>query len=339
MLLPRLTALCLAVAVVLTGCAVPSPALGPVTPPPPPVSAGAFVMPDGTHLLYRVWRPAGEPKAIVLALHGFNDSRDAFEVPGPEFAAHGIEIISPDQRGFGDTPQRGLWPGTRTLVGDARRMALLIRAEHPGTKLYLMGESMGAAVLMCLAASRDPPPVAGYILISPAVWGRSEMNVFERVGLWLMSTTVPGLTANGSLVKVRASDNRPAIYRLSTDPLTIHDTRWGTVKGLVDLMDSALADSRHIRPPALYLYGGHDELVPKRAARAAERALPSGVRIAYYPHDYHLMLRDLGRQVPIDDIIAWIDNPDGRLPSDAEAAARVWLDRSTTARGERVAAR
>ena len=313
-------------ALALSGCAMPPPPSVLATPPPPAISAGAFVMPDGTHLLYRVWRPNGEPKAIVLALHGFNDSRDAFEVPGPDFAARGIEVIAPDQRGFGDTPQRGLWPGRRMLVADARRMAQLVRAEHPRTKLYLMGESMGAAVLVCLAASPDPAPVTGYILVSPAVWGRSEMNLFERMGLWLMSSTVPGLTADGSIVRVTASDNRKAIYRLSTDPLTIHDTRWGTVKGLVNLMDAALADSGRIHAPALFLYGGKDELIPKRAARAAEVALPRRVRTAYYPRDYHLMLRDLGRQKPIDDILAWMADPDAPLPSGADAAAQAWLD-------------
>ena len=56
-----------------------------------------------------------------------------------------------------------------------------------------MGESMGAAVLMCLATAPDPPPVDGYVLVAPAVWGRAEMNVFLRAGLWLFANLVPGL--------------------------------------------------------------------------------------------------------------------------------------------------
>ena len=38
-----------------------------------------------------------------------------------------------------------------------------------------------------------------------------------------------------------ASDNRQALIRLSRDPLTIHDTRFDTIDGLVDLMDAAAA--------------------------------------------------------------------------------------------------
>ena len=99
--------------------------------------------------------------------------------------------------------------------------------------------------------------------------------------------------------EIIASDNREALIRLSTDPLTIQRTRVDALGGLVDLMDAALAAAPRLRAPALFLYGGHDELVPKEATAATWRALPrggaAGPRIAYYPDGYHLLLRDLDR--------------------------------------------
>jgi len=324
--LPLLRALPVSLILVLAGCVAHLVPEGPVV-EAPTETPHAFVMPDGTTLRYRVWEPAGKPRAIVLALHGMNDSRDAWEFPADAFTAAGIEIISPDQRGFGATKQRGYWAGTATMVSDARQMALLIRAAHPHTRLILMGESMGGAVLMCLAASPVPPPVDGYVLVSPAVWGRAEMNVFERVGLWAASNVLPGFTATGAVAHVKASDNRAAIERLSTDPLTIHHTRFDAVAGLVNLMDAAQAAAPHIREPALFLYGGKDELIPKRAMAAAWRELPTGERIAYYPDGYHLMLRDIGREMPIGDVISWIFHPTAPLPSRADRAAPAWLAR------------
>jgi acylglycerol lipase len=204
-------------------------------------------------------------------------------------------------------------------------MVTLIREEHPDTRLYVMGESMGGAVAISLAASSPSVPIDGTILVAPAVWGRDEMNVFERAGLWLMVHVVPEMRVTGSIVRVTASDNHDAIRRLSTDPLTLHGTRWDAVKGLVDLMDAAEADIGRIRGPVLFMYGGKDDLIPKRAARAAWRKLPDGVRAAYYPAAYHLMLRDQARSVPIEDVIAWMDDPAANLPSGAEGAARAWL--------------
>jgi len=324
----RLPTALLAMALALAACAAQLAPPGPAV-APPRETAGAFVMPDGMRLPYRTWLPDGaqgeSPWAVVLALHGMNDSRDAWEYPGPALAEHGIAVFSPDQRGFGDTAVRGLWPGTQALVDDAREMAMLLRRRYPHARLILMGESMGAAVLMCLATSAHPPKADGYVLVAPAVWGRAEMNVFLRTGLWLAANLMPGLTVTGSVARVTASDNREAIRRLSQDPLTIHGTRFDAVRGLVDLMDAALAAAPRFRAPALFLYGGKDELIPDRATAATWRELSEEPVRAFYPAGYHLLLRDHERVTPIDDILAWIRDPDAPLPSGADRAAAVWL--------------
>lgn len=309
----------------LAACASPAPPQRlPVV--KPAVTDGHFVMADGTRLPYRDWLPNGQPWAVVLALHGMNDSRDAWEYPAPDFARAGIAVFAPDQRGFGTAPHRGRWAGTATMVDDTRRMAMILRRRYPRSRLILMGESMGAAVLMLLGAEPDPPPVDGYVLVSPAVWGRVEMNIFLRVGLWFFSNTVPGMRVTGrGFVHVEASDNRAAILRLSYDPLTIHATRWDTIRGLVNLMDDALAAAPEFHGRALFLYGGHDQLIPKRAAAATWRALAPAERKAYYPAGYHLLLRDHERITPIEDIMSWIRDPDAPLPSGADRAAFAWL--------------
>ncbi|HVZ10461.1 MAG TPA: lysophospholipase [Rhodopila sp.] len=293
----------------------------------PAETADAFMMPDGAILPYRAWLPDGRVRAVVLALHGMNDSRDAWEYPAPDFAAQGIAVFSPDQRGFGATSSRGLWPGTAGLVADARVMIRLLRARYPGIPLFAMGESMGAAVLMVLDTQADAPPVDGTILVAPAVWSRSKMNWFLRGSLWLAYRTVPGLTLTGrGIVRVTASDNRDALRRLSANPLTIHGTRVDAIDGLVDLMDQAAAAAPRLHGRMLFLYGGKDELVPPRATVAVWRTLPLGnVTLAYYPAGYHLLLRDKERSVPINDILAWMHDPSAPLPSSADEAAAVWL--------------
>jgi acylglycerol lipase len=313
-------------ATLLTGCVGRIARPGPAVEKPGEI-ADLFTMPDGTALPYREWLPAGSPTEVVLALHGMNDSRDAWEYPAPDFAAAGIAVFSPDQRGFGATRTRGLWPGTNGFTSDIRIMVRLLRARYPRTRLILMGESMGAAAMMVLATQPNPPPVDGYVLIAPAVWGRATMNVLMRATLWIADQTVPGLTlTGGGLVKVTASDNREALVRLSGDPLTIHGTRVDAIKGLVDLMDQALAAAPHFHAPALFLYGGHDDLVPARATAATWRALPGGPVRAFYPNGYHLLLRDKDRTAPIGDILSWIRDPEEPLPSGAAFAAAEWLD-------------
>ena len=315
----------LVAALLLTGCTAPV-APGTFAPGKGPVTTGHFQMPDGVLLPYRAWLPVGPPRAVVLALHGMNDSRDAWEYPAPAFVQAGMAVFAPDQRGFGAAPDRGWWAGTRQMVADARHMADLLHARYPHTRLIMMGESMGAAVLIVLAAQPDPPPVNGYVLISPAVWDRREMNWFLQAGLWVFSHTVPGMEVTGrGFVHVVASDNREAIRRLSDDPLTLLATRWIAVRGLVNLMGDAVADAPHFHGRALVMYGGHDELIPKRANASIWRELPADVQRAYYPAGYHLMLRDHERITPTEDILSWILHPGAPLPSGADRAAKAWL--------------
>jgi acylglycerol lipase len=298
-------------------------------PPPPTVTDGTFTMTDGAKLPYREWLPQGNPSIVVLAFHGIDDSRDAWERPGPILAAHGIAVIAPDQRGFGAAPDRGHWPGTQQLLLDARRMAILTEDRYPTARVFLVGESMGGAVLMALAASNLAPPVDGYVFSAPAVWGRREMNIFLRSTLWLADKTMPGMTFTGRGAGVMPTDDEAALVRLSTDPLTVTATRVSVIKGLVDLMDKALAAAGHIDVPVLFLYGGHDELVPKEAMAAAWRAeMASGdrrVTYAFYPKGYHLLERDHEGATVTEDIAHWLEDPRAPLLSGADERARSWI--------------
>jgi acylglycerol lipase len=326
----RRDALMLGLAAALSGCASVSVAPGPRI-ESPRIRGDDFTMGDGAELPYRAWMPAGNPSAVILALHGFNDSRDAFEIPGPSFVDAGVAMYAPDQRGFGAAPGRGYWPGVQALIDDARSMARILRARYPSAPLYVLGESMGGAVAMGLATSPNPPDVAGYVMAAPAVWGRASMDVFLRSALWLAYNFVPGMTATHAPgVTVIASDNREALIRLSRDPLTIHETRIDTLKGLVDLMDVSLEASATFRAPGLFLYGGKDDLVPAEATAATWHRLPNagqpgGSRLAFYPKGHHLLLRDLDRTVEIGDILAWMRAPTQPLPSGADQAAKAWL--------------
>jgi alpha-beta hydrolase superfamily lysophospholipase len=315
----------LALCAALAGCTpipfgVPKPYPG-----HPIVTSGYFLLPHGVRQPYRLYPAQGQVKAVVLALHGYTDSRDGWAILAGELNAQGVEIYAPDLSSFGASANRGHWPGTDVLVDQARDEAVQLRRENPGVKLYIMGESMGGAIGILLGAGPQPPPVDGYILSAPAVWGGPEMDPFYRASLRIAAFFDPGKRLTGHAVHVRASDNEAALIAFGEDPLTIHAPRVDHVAGLVSLMGAAQAACTSFRQPALILYGGHDELIPPEAMRACWQAIPAAapVTLAYYPPDYHLIPRDVERATPNADILAYIE---GRgLPSSAPSAATVFL--------------
>jgi acylglycerol lipase len=291
---------------------------------------GVFEMPDGAQLPYREWLPCDAPETVVLALHGINDSADAWEGPSALFVAAGIAVIAPDQRGFGAASGRGRWPGTEVMVQDALTMIAQMRARFPTARLYLAGESMGAAVLMVLAAKTAQLAVDGYILSAPAVWGRQEMGTAYRMALWFAHKTVPWLRLSATALGIKPSDNDAVLRGPSKPGVAMRSASVHSLKGLADLMDAALAAAGNSRAPTLFLYGGKDQLVPKRAMAACwnvERAMSGRDQVfAFYPRGYHLLQRDRAGAVVTRDIINWLADARAPLPSGADTHAADWLD-------------
>ncbi|MXP62582.1 alpha/beta fold hydrolase [Roseomonas sp. M0104] len=334
--LGSLTAL---LAALLAGCAPrmigPGPAIMPSS-----MAAATFTMPDGAALPLRAWPAQGavqgvaqgtapEPaRAIILGLHGFGDTAsNAFGRASQAFTASGIAFYAYDQRGFGGAPHRGVWPGVEGLVQDATRVARLIRERHPGLPLYLMGESMGGAVALAAAASADPPPVDGIILVAPAVEGRASMSWLTRGLLDFAAHTVPLLEIRNSAPGFAPTDDEEAMRGWGRDPLTYKEVRVDAVFGLVGLMDVAVAAAPHVTQHLLVLYGGEDRIIDPKPVQRLLRALPDPARQrgAYYPQGYHMLLRDKNRVTVAADVLAWMQDPAAPLPSGSDQAARAWL--------------
>lgn len=274
---------------------------------PPHMAGDAFVTQDGLHLPLREWK-AQSPRAILVALHGMSDYSQAFDMPGPYLADHGISVYAYDQRGFGRSPNRGIWAGGDAMRGDLREFVDVMHRAHPGVPLFALGESMGGAVVLSALADKSPPNVAGAVLVAPAVWSRKDMPVSYRVALWFAAHVVPWLHVSGNGLKIWPSDNIEMLKKLGRDPLFQHSARADQVYGLVNLMDAARNAPDHLNnpPPILFLYGAKDQVIPPAPTKATIAALDGRATVHRYKNGYHMLLRDLDRKIVWQDLKDWI---------------------------------
>ena len=281
----------------------------------PAIVDDALVTEDGRRLPLAVWPAEGKPRAVLLALHGFNMYRRYFDEPAAWWASQGITTYAYDQRGFGATPERGIWGGAPAMAADARAMLRLLARRHPGRPLYLLGDSMGAAVAILAATGPAEPDLAGVILVAPGLWGGESMHPFFRAALWLSAHTMPWNTDTGAGLRRRPSDNIEMLRALGRDPLVICRTRIDAVYGVTNLMGDAYAAATGLRPATLVLYGERDEIVPEGPVRRAVARLPARPRTLFYPDGWHMLLRDLQAKVVWRDVAAWIADPAAPPPS------------------------
>jgi len=321
----------LPIATFLAGC------LGPYTyhrdklPPTeaPLLKTDHAIMADGYTLPTVTYSSDSPPRAVVLALHGFNDYRNAFVDIGNYLAARDIVLVAYDQRGFGETEGRGYWHGTEALSSDLLTMIRLLNQRYPATPLYLLGESMGGAVIMVsTGALSDKSEVNGIILVAPAVWASRTMPWYQRGPMWFFAHVMPWFYLSSQGMDIMPSDNIEMLRALGRDPLVIKGARSDVVYGLTQLMSEALEASPQVELPALILYGKNDEIVPPEPTCEMLEALPASDSAKWqfilYENGYHMLTRDLGAEKIYDDIVIWLTEPDhvawegGVSPEDLE---------------------
>ena len=311
--------------VILSACAPTVIPAGNAVQPPALITAGGsadrYVAADGTALPLAVWPAAnGAPTAVILGLHGYGDYRNAWEEPAAIWAKTGITTYAYDQRGFGGSPTRGRWAGTDSLVEDARTVASLVRARHPGVPLYLAGESMGGAI--ALVAADRTIDVDGLILLATALRSRDTLGPVASGGLWLFAHTIPWMPSGPTSIDYKPTDNPKTLEKLRSDPMMLRQTRLDMAYGLVDLMDAARNAAGRVNMPYLMLHGLGDRIVPREPVRAAIEVMPRrpDSRLAFYRDGYHLLLRDKEGAVVAADIVVWMSDHEAALPSGADAA-------------------
>ncbi|HWA62213.1 MAG TPA: alpha/beta fold hydrolase [Caulobacteraceae bacterium] len=281
----------------------------------------AFVSFDGTRLGLTRWdAEGGEPWAVIVGVHGMDDYAHAFHLAAPFWAKDGVTTIAYDQRGFGRSPHRGIWGGDRLFTEDLRTITALVRQRYPHAVVAVAGESLGGAVAIEAFASDRPPDADRLVLLAPAVWGWSNQPVTYKVALWIATRLAPGkvFTPPDFVTEhISASDNRAELIAMGRDPLMIWGARTDTLYGLVSTMQHAWRETGQIKAPTLYMYGAHDQIIPRTPTLEAAARLKPTDRSALYANGWHLLLRDLHARTVWTDVEAFLKDAAAPLPSDA----------------------
>lgn len=276
----------------LTACVAERLAPGPGPTQPAFVDEGHWKSSDGFLLAHSRWEAQGA-RTIIVALHGMNDYGRFIDEAARYWQARGIETYAYDQRGFGRTEGNGRWPGHDAMASDLAVFLRLVRSRHPGARVYVLGESMGGAVAT-LAAAREGRDLAdGLILVSPAYWGWSNLDIVKRAALWTMMQLTPGGRLTGRGLNIRPSDNEKMLIALGQDPFVIKATRIDATYGLVDLMEAAWQAAPLVETPTIVLYARGDEVVPSGPIEQAVSSMKGPRKFVCYNDGFHMLLRDL----------------------------------------------
>jgi len=272
---------------------------------------------DGETIVLRFWGEQRAPRAIMLGVHGFTDYGRGFAHLSsqiPALAGFPMLVLALDQRGFGESTSRGRWAGIPPMLSDLDQVMAWTGVHYPQTPLILMGESMGAALVLA-ALNRDswraPDRLRGVVLLAPAIWGWSSMPWYQRVGLEVGRSLWPSLQLSGRGARqlgIRPTDDEAVAAYLGRDPNMLREVSLAMLAGLTDLMERAHAGRIPQQLPTLIAVGGRDRVIPVPAMCAwAQRQAPASARERWLVQDlgYHMLTRQKASGEVLEAISWW----------------------------------
>lgn len=136
----------------------------------------------GLKLAVRRWMPSDNNiQAVVLFHHGGAGFHSGYsDIMGTSLSKAGIAVVAYDQAGSGYSEgPRNYFDSIDTISADYTKMLQQVKAEYPGKKVFAMGESFGAFVILSQALREQEKTnknnssggtlADGYILTGPVI--------------------------------------------------------------------------------------------------------------------------------------------------------------------------
>jgi alpha-beta hydrolase superfamily lysophospholipase len=267
-----------------------------------------FASHDGLRLHAQWWLPEGEPVAVVAIVHGIMEHGGRYARLAEDLNRRGYAVCALDLRGHGRSEgDRGMVRKFDDYFGDVEAFLDQVEARLPDKPVFLLGHSMGGAVVALLGIVR-PPKVQGLILSAPAVLvGGGVFPVLRHLAA-LASMIWPTLRVMRMGCRFISRD--PAVVEaFRNDPLVYHG-RFPVRTG-AEILQAAKriqAGAHRIDLPLLVLHGTGDIVTDHRGSRLlVARAGSADKTLHLYTGLYHEIFSEPERAQVVADLLAWLD--------------------------------
>jgi len=273
-----------------------------------PYCQDSFAAGDGLRLHENCWLPEDGSGGVVIVVHGLNEHSGRYSEVATRLSGHGYAVYAMDLRGHGKSQ------GARLLVrsfdeylADLELYLDRVRRREPDRPLFLLGHSMGGAIVALLAITRQPD-VRGLVLSVPAVLiGGSVFPLLRRLAP-LVSRLFPRLRIMRLGYRMLSRDPQ-VVEQFKSDPLVYHGrfpVRTGTE--ILRAAGRIQGQMEALKLPLLLLHGTADRVTdPAGSRRLYARAGSADKTLKLYEGLYHDLLHEPEKDQVTADLIEWLD--------------------------------
>lgn len=246
---------------------------------------------------YKVWA-SPSPKAKLLLIHGLGANSSWWESFASGALKNNLSSYAIDLR------EHKSFAEFFNLIND---LLAKIKKDNPGKKIFAVGESMGALIILSMAL-KNQTLFDGLICISPAFNSKAPLRLKDYFGIFL-----PLFYNRSKKYKLPVSSDmctRDPVY-LKIIESTYDKDVMSTSQALFDIFVTQLRmrlSKMRIDSPLLFLVARHDLLVrPEASVKIFGRLRCKDKTLIEYPGMYHALSIELGKEKVFRDIWSWID--------------------------------
>uniref|UniRef100_U3C8U7 Monoglyceride lipase n=2 Tax=Callithrix jacchus TaxID=9483 RepID=U3C8U7_CALJA len=250
---------------------------------------------DGQYLFCRYWKPTGTPKALIFVSHGAAEHCGRYDELAQMLKGLDLLVFAHDHVGHGQSEgERMVVSDFHVFVRDVLQHVDSVQKDYPGLPVFLLGHSMGGAIVILTAAER-PGFFAGMVLISPLVLANPESaTTFKVLAAKVLNLVLPNLSL-GPIDSSVLSRNKTEVDIYNSDPLICRaglKVCFGIqLLNAVSRVERALPK---LTVPFLLLQGSADRLCDSKGAYLLmESAKSQDKTLKIYEGAYHVLHKEL----------------------------------------------
>lgn len=248
------------------------------------VKVGQFTTDDNLGLYYSYW-PSQDERPCAIYLPGLESHIGWFFNLAEFLHSKGINVYAFDRRGSGLNRDSCKNFSSKYILNDLKTFLGIVRKEHPGSKIFLIGLCLGGKIAVSFASSYQRY-LDGLILISPSLKNKLKFSLSDKLSI---------LFRPNKLLKIPIEDrmftsNEKYLKHIGKDSMRLKYIPAGHFLEIAKMDRMVNIASGNIKIPALLMLAGIDEIIDTRGVERWYEKLPSSDKTIKVYKDYHHIL-------------------------------------------------
>ncbi len=256
-------------------------------------------------IYFQNWLPEGEPKGILLIVHGLAEHSGRYMNVVNHFVPQGYAVYGLDHLGHGKSS------GTRVYVKRfedyAETLKIYFDRIHPSKPVFLVGHSMGGLIGAIYLLDHQAE-LTGAVLSGPAV------KVPDKItpGIIFVGKVLSALVPKFGLLELEAEGvcrDSAVVNAYINDPLVYRGKTTARLAAeMLKAMQMIGIRASKIALPIMIVQGGADRLVAPAGARMLYDSVGSAEKeLRVYEGFYHEVFNEPEHEKVLADVERWME--------------------------------